>query len=108
MSRGEEGPATRQDSLRHTRNVFLAEEPAGTKVQGLSMEEGSEARTQTGQKGRSAQSEVLGSEKASSGLSWKQDGKTLRGAGQQESVSQEVPSGLSRMDGKGQQWELGA
>lgn len=46
MSRREEGPATRQDSLRHTRNVFLAEEPAGTKVQGLSMEEGSEARTQ--------------------------------------------------------------
>lgn len=46
VSRGEEGPATRQDSLRHTRNVFLAEEPAGTKVQGLSMEEGSEARTQ--------------------------------------------------------------
>lgn len=46
MSRGQKGQATRQDSLRPTRNIFLAEEPAGTKVQGLSMEEGSEARTQ--------------------------------------------------------------
>lgn len=46
VSGGQKGPATRQDSLRPTRNVFLAEEPTGTKVQGLSMEEGSEARRQ--------------------------------------------------------------
>lgn len=46
VSRGQKGQATRQDSLRPTRNIFLAEEPAGTKVQGLSMEEGSEAITQ--------------------------------------------------------------
>lgn len=106
MSRGE--GVRPQDRLAETyKERIPGRGTSRYKGPGLSMEEGSEARTQRLVRKADQPRVRCYSEKASSGLSWKQDGKTLRGAGQQESVSQEVPLGLSRMDVR-QQWERGA